>query len=522
MTLQTDLVFEKRDGLVFVDKPAGFSTHAADPGHPGLVEIYSQALEQKLWVVHRLDKTTTGSLCFATSEDKARELFSHFAEHRVRKKYLFLTRRTAPPDGVLSKEISSFIEKRGKTFVSLGGEKPNAKTTFRRLKGSPLFELWEATPETGKPHQIRLHAAQAGLAILGDELYGGAPFPHLCLHSAELEIPGAPPHLTPPPIFFERMGLLPDTTLIGWLSEIDRRQRLFGFLERPEQSFRLIHRKDITIDKLGGVLWVAWYKSTPPTEKDLSRLDFLGGLMQASVIVRHMENRGKNPNTQSVWRLGRTEAAETWQALERETKYEFRSHSGLSSGLFLDQRDHRARLRALSKNKSVLNLFCYTAGFSLEAALGGAKEVVSVDVSNNFLEWSKGNFNLNSLDPTQYEFFHSDCLLFLQGAVKRHRKFDLIVCDPPSFGRAGKSVFRLEKELDSLLRLCGQCLNRGGVLLVSCNFEKWTQADVEARVKKALSEVIPGGRSETGRSGWDYELPSQERQLKAVWIFSPP
>jgi 23S rRNA (cytosine1962-C5)-methyltransferase len=163
-----------------------------------------------------------------------------------------------------------------------------------------------------------------------------------------------------------------------------------------------------------------------------------------------------------------------------------------------------------------LNLFCYTAGFSVEAALGGAQEVVSVDVSNNTLEWSKENFNLNKLDSAQYEFFNSDCLLFLKGTVKRNRKFDLIICDPPSFGRAGKSVFRLEKELDSLLRLCGQCLNRGGVLLFSCNYEKWTQSEFEARVKKSL----PSFRLEPSQSGWDFELPSEQRQLKAVWLYA--
>jgi len=515
MTLQTDLVFEKQNDLIFIDKPAGFSTHAADPHIPGIHEIYSQKIQQKLWVTHRLDKTTTGSLCFATSEDKARELFQAFAEHRVRKKYLFVTDRKST---FLEKEFSSFIEKRGKIFVSEESPTPNAKTVFKRVKGSPFFELWEAYPESGKPHQIRLHASQIGLPICGDELYGGTRFPHLCLHSAELEIPGTKTWATPPPLFFERLGLLKDPALVRLLSEMDRRQRLFGFLQKPEQCFRLIHQNDLTIDKLGSVLWVAWYKETPPTAMDLQRFDFLGDLTQTSVIVRQMENRGKNPNSQSLWHLGRErteEAQNSWQAKENNTIYEFRSSSGLSSGLFLDQRDHRQKVRALAKEKKILNLFSYTCGFSVEAALGGATEVTSVDVSNNTLEWAKQNFSLNHLDPSKYEFFSSDCLVYLKGAAKRQRQFDLIICDPPSFGRAGKSVFRLEKELDSLLGLCGQCLHRGGVLLFTCNYEKWNQIDFETRVKKAL----PHQRIETGQSGWDYELPSEQRKLKALWVF---
>lgn len=514
MTLQTDLVFENHDGLIFIDKPAGFSTHAADPHIPGIHEIYSQKLQQKLWVTHRLDKTTSGSLCFATSEDKARELFKAFAEHRVRKKYLFVTDRKS---NFLEKEFSSFIEKRGKAFVSDQSQAANSKTAFKRLKGSPFFELWEALPESGKPHQIRLHASQIGLPILGDEIYGGTRFPHLCLHSAELEIPDAKNWITPPPIFFERMGLLQDPILIRWLSEMDRRQRLFGFLQKPEQCFRLIHQEDLTMDKLGSVLWVAWYKETLPTPADLKRFDFLGDLTQTSVVVRQMENRGKNPNSQNIWHLGRglLEEQHSWQAKEYDTTYEFRSASGLSSGLFLDQREHRQKVRALSANKKVLNLFSYTCGFSLEAALGGALEVTSVDVSNNTLEWAKQNFNINHLDSTKYEFFSSDCMPYLKGALRRQRHFDMIICDPPSFGRAGKNVFRLEKELDSLLSLCRQCINRGGVLLFTCNYEKWNQVDFEVRVQKAL----PGIRIEAGRSGWDYELPSEQRKLKALWMY---
>jgi 23S rRNA (cytosine1962-C5)-methyltransferase len=511
MRFQTDLVFTKQDALLFVDKPAGFSTHAADPHLPGLQEIYSHELKQKLWVTHRLDKTTTGSLCFATNEDSARELFTSFAGHRVRKKYIFVTDRRVP---FFEREISSCIEKQGKNFVSDLRGQANAKTFFRRLKGSPFFSLWEALPTTGKPHQIRLHAQQLGLPILGDELYGGSRFPHLCLHSAELEIPGRENFVTPAPLFFERMGLLKDPMLVRWLSEFDRRQRLFGFLQKPEQCFRLIHQPQLTADKLGNVLWIAWYKETSPSEKDLQRFDFLGHLIGTSVLVRQMENRGKNPHSQNIWQVGPHPTPPHWQAQERSTHYEFRSTSGLSSGLFLDQRDHRQRVRQLAAGKKILNLFAYTSGFSLEAALGGAEEVTSVDVSKNALEWAKQNFNLNQIDPSKYDFINSDCLLYLRGAVRRQRQFDLIVCDPPSFGRADKNVFRLEKELDSLLRLCQQCLHAEGVLLFTCNFEKWSQADLTARVKK----IFPHARLEAGQSGWDYELPTEPRKLKALWI----
>lgn len=491
------LQFKQSKDLIFIDKPAGFSTHSPDVGKKGLCEILSEELQQKLFVVHRLDKTTTGCLVFATEPEAAAQLSELFQSRQVKKKYLFLTAQRSTESEM---ECHEALE--GKT----------SHTLFKRLKRTPFFELWEAHPTTGRAHQIRIHAAQVGLPLLGDPTYGGAEFPHLCLHAQELEIPGHPKFTSPPPLFMERLGLLKDSTLVQWLSEIDRRQRLYGFLQEPEECLRLIHRPELRLDQFGSQIWFYWYQNQAPHERDLARCEFVAGLLKKRWLLRKMQNRGEDPNARWLWHSADWQSS--WQAREKGFLFQFHSEQGQSPGLFLDQRENRQRLQQISQGKKVLNLFAYTCGFSLSAAVGGAEEVTSVDLSRPFLEWGQHNFNLNSLESAQYHCHKQESLLFLRGALKRGRKFDLIVCDPPSFGRHQDGVFRLDREIEGLLRLCWDCLAPGGQILLSCNLEKWSLPEFRDLIQKTLRSA----RVEPGRQGWDFEVPNEEPLMKSFWI----
>lgn len=491
------LHFKQSTDLIFIDKPAGFSTHSPDLGKLGICEIFEQELQTKLYVVHRLDKTTTGSLVLAKSPEKAAWLTERFQNRQVQKKYSFITDRP-----------SSTIELENKTAID-GKE---ALTRFRRLKRSPFFELWEATPATGRAHQIRIHASQLGLPILGDETYGGTKFPHLCLHSLELLIPGEDPWITTHPRFMERLGLLKDSTLCRWVSEIDRRQRLYNFLKAPEECLRLIHLPEIRLDQFGDQLWFYWYQDQEPKAQDLIRCEFIADLLQKKWLLRRMQNRGSDPHARLLWTGEDWKAS--WTAQENGLKYQFHSESGQSPGLFLDQRENRRKVLSLSSQKRVLNLFAYTCGFSVAARAGGAREICTVDLSGPFLEWGKQNFNLNAFDPSQYEFYQQETLVFLKGTQKRERQFDLIICDPPSFGRHKKGVFRLDQDFPELLKACWECLSLQGQLLFSCNLEKWDLIELQKRIQK----VLPGAKIEKGSVGWDFELPNEEPLMKSFWI----
>ncbi len=224
-----------------------------------------------------------------------------------------------------------------------------------------------------------------------------------------------------------------------------------------------------------------------------------------------MLDRGRDPQTRQQWGSDEADGLAEWIGVEEGLRYYFRSAQGLSPGLFLDQRANRRWLRTQAYNKRVLNLFSYTGGFSLNAAAAEATEVVSVDLSRAFIDWSQANFALNGLNNTdsdgtngldsskngdavdeahstnaQYEFWATDVRYFLRGCAKRRRQFDLIVCDPPSFARSREGTFRIERDLGSLLAQIETVLAPDGTLFFSTNYEKWDKTDVHRYVRQTL------------------------------------
>lgn len=148
----------------------------------------------------------------------------------------------------------------------------------------------------------------------------------------------------------------------------------------------------------------------------------------------------------------------------------------LDSGLFLDHRITREWVRKESEGKKVLNLFSYTCAFSVYAAAGGATEVVSVDLSNTYLNWGKENFKLNGLDldETHFPFVQADVMSHLSTFAKD--SFDIIVLDPPTFSNSKRMVDILDIQRDhaDLINEALYCLKPGGKLYFSTNFKKFS------------------------------------------------
>lgn len=495
--------------LVFVDKPEGHSTHAVDTGRPGLVELWENHLGIPLWVCHRLDKGTSGAMVFAKSREAADRMRQIFSERKAGKSYWFLTDKSSTESEYL---VRSEINKQGKYFVNDPESlTPNAVTQFTRIKRSPFFELWQARPETGKPHQIRLHARQLGLPILGDVLYGGTAFARLCLHACELEIPGEEKWSCPPPRLFERLGLLKDAEISAALTFIDRRQRLFNFLNIPEACLRLIEFESeaLQLDLLGSQLWLSWFRKSDPTPRDLERWAALSRILKKPLLIQKRLNRGEQPAGAPKWRD--EDFLPQWTGVEDGVRYQFQADSGESYGLFLDQRKNRARLAHMAPGKTLLNLFCYTSGFSLAAARAGARLTSSVDLSKAAIAWSQRNFELNPTPDTENEFFAADVFFFLDRAQKKGRQWDLIVCDPPIFSR-GERVFRIEKDLIDLLQRCRAVLAPGGCLFFSTHYEAWEDADIE----KILRRNFKGIQIELGEV--DADVPRPPCSLKSFFL----
>lgn len=533
--------------LYFADKPAGVTTHTsldeAARQSPltdiadGFCEHLSARTGLELFVVHRLDRGTTGAICFARSSEAAERLRRAFESRSVRKRYLFLTdadggdnaRAAGDDDGRAAGAtddfvVESYIERRGSEFVSDPSAEANARTHFRKLARDHGFTLWEARPETGKPHQIRLHAADAGIPILGDDDHGGTSFPTLALHSAEIEIEGHT-HTSLAPIWFERRELAADMRLCHWLAAIDRRERLqrSGALppECGQQTLRWIHSEGdpLRAEQLGDVYSLSWFSDREPTAgewKSIERLAEIRGWTKWYLQIRG--NRGRAPHEEAT-RRGPIDFANRWTGRELEIEFEFRTDCGLSPGLFLDQRRNRQWVRSQASGKRVLNLFCYTAGFSVAAAKGGARQVVSLDVSKTFLDWGKRNFELNGLSTEGHEFRAMDSRDYLMWAKKKGLFFDLVICDPPSFSRSKSGLFRIEDDYESLLGLLLDVKSPDGTILFASNFEKWEEPDFEAHTRQALKNLRAKAEIErTPPADWDFELPGQPRNMKSFFL----
>jgi 23S rRNA (cytosine1962-C5)-methyltransferase len=137
----------------------------------------------------------------------------------------------------------------------------------------------------------------------------------------------------------------------------------------------------------------------------------------------------------------------------------------------------------------MLNLFAYTCSFTVCAAAGGA-ETCSVDAAKRVLGCGRENLQLNGIDPADgHRFLADDAMKVVPRLAKRGETFDLIVLDPPTFGRADGRVFQIEKDLSGLVRDCFEILAPGGWLLVSCNYAEWNAHDLRDVCDESLGDA---------------------------------
>lgn len=173
--------------------------------------------------------------------------------------------------------------------------------------------------------------------------------------------------------------------------------------------------------------------------------------------------------------------------------------AGQKTGYFLDQRENRFALRRFARGRSrAANCFAYSGGFSVSAALGGAREVISVDRDAGALQLARRNFELNGIDPAPHGFVAGDVLDFLRGERK---PFDLIVLDPPAFAKSQKAVPAALDGYASLHRAALQVLAPGGILAT---------ASCSARV--SAEQFVGAIREAAAKTHTDLQLLEEKRQ----------
>jgi len=250
-----------------------------------------------------------------------------------------------------------------------------------------------------------------------------------------------------------------------------------------------VHRvaggRDGYLDRYGE--WILWSGGRAPRVEVL-RGELLGrfGFAARGYLARELVRKASEQRPAEL-----LAGEEPGQIVVRENgfSYEVEPAAGYSSGLFLDQRLNRHWVAALG-SKRMLNLFAYTCSFTVCAAAGGAV-TCSVDAAKRVLGTGRRNLELNGIGPAEgHRFLADDAMKVVPRLAKRGERFDLIVLDPPTFGRADGRVFRIEKDLPGLVSECFGLLASGGSLLVSCNYAEWDARDL----RELCEESLRGGR----------------------------
>jgi 23S rRNA (cytosine1962-C5)-methyltransferase len=170
---------------------------------------------------------------------------------------------------------------------------------------------------------------------------------------------------------------------------------------------------------------------------------------------------------------------------EHGAEFEVDVRRGQKTGLFLDQRDNRRLVGQMAAGARVLNLFAYTGGFSVHAALGGARRVISVDSAAPAMAAAARNFARNGLDPEQHQFVAGDAFAFLEQARDRGERHDLIILDPPSFAPSERARARGLSAYRTLNSLALAIVEPGGLFMSASCSSHVTEADLIGVVGQA-------------------------------------
>lgn len=523
------LILYEDEDVIVIDKPVDVSTHAPDAGRTD--DAYSRlrlALSERkgvpegavyLGIHQRLDRDTSGVLLFTRRKSANAGIASEFEGRHVKKTYLavvtgfpkkleqgVLKNELVPAEGGRMQIVPSATEPtkgaraardrarvRGRANDRAPKAHPKgllAVTRFRVLRRQDDRALLEVTPETGRTHQIRVQLAAAGGAIAGDRLYEGAPAVRLMLHASRLELrhPSNGGRLdvrAPVPPELEQWLAAPrpavganDPFFSSRLrAAVDARWALGRTTETT--AFRLLHGEGdgvsgIAVDVYGEHLVVHFFSSEALAQKD-AILDALSAFGPRGIYLKAHPKQSntlvdpRTPDLAPATPVRGDAAGDPIVVREGGLAFLVRLGDGLKTGIFLDQRDNRRRVRELAKGKRVLNLFAYTCAFTVAAAAGGARETVSVDSSKGPLEWGQKNLEENGLLGTSHQMITDDALVWLKHAAKRGDRYDLILLDPPSYATTKSSRFSAADDYPALAARALALLAPGGSMLACTN-----------------------------------------------------
>ncbi|MFI5301580.1 MAG: class I SAM-dependent methyltransferase, partial [Polyangiales bacterium] len=480
-------------------------------------------------VHQRLDRATSGLLVYARDKAANRSLAAQIEGRSVGKRYVAAVAKWPKNEAETTLRHHLAQGDDGRMVVAPAHDKraQEAVTHAKVIERSGDRAIVELTLETGRTHQARAQLEAIGATIAGDRLYGRARqepernASRLLLHSHRLRlahpIEGHALDLEAPiPAVFSRWlreGERAPITASG-VDEDSLRDRLRDALEdrfalgragddsvprdRQTTAFRLVNEggdgiPGLAVDVYGDHLVAHVYAAAVDAAQNRA-LDALSALGFEGIYVKH---RPKQANTLVDARdagvapsrpIRGNGAPGEIEVLEHGVPYLARLGDGLSTGIFLDQRENRRRLRAMAAGRRVLNLFAYTCPFTVAAAVGGASRTVSVDASKGALDRGRRGLQHAGVDGEHHELIVDDVFAWLEAARKKKDRFDVVVLDPPSYSSVGATRFSTSSGTSGyrpLAALAMSLVAPDGVLLACSNHRQ----TVRAKLRRLLHEA---------------------------------
>ena len=205
---------------------------------------------------------------------------------------------------------------------------------------------------------------------------------------------------------------------------------------------------------------------------------------------------------------------EFWTVKYKDLTFKVSPTNFKHTGLFPEQAANwdfsMNKIKSANRPIKVLNLFAYTGAATMAASKAGAIEVVQVDASRGMTEWAKENMKLCGLEDHKIRFIVDDCLKFVQREARRGNKYDVIIMDPPSYGRGPNGeVWKFEQNLDVLISACMEILSDNPLFFLINAYTTGISSTVLFNILKTTMEKKYGGKVEAGEIG----LPITENDL---------
>jgi len=255
-------------------------------------------------------------------------------------------------------------------------------------------------------------------------------------------------------------------------------------------AFRLFNQEGdgfggFTIDLYGDYAVFSWYNSYVYQIRKVISEAFRQVFPE--VLGVYEKIRFKGLDYESAHLYGQ-EAPEFFTVLENSVAYQVFMNDGLMTGIFLDQHEVRGSLvDGLAMGKSLLNMFSYTAAFSVAAAMGGASQTTSVDLAKRSRELSEAHFQANGISTDDHRFIVMDVFEYFKYAKRKGLTYDVIVLDPPSFARNKKQTFSVSKDYHKLISQSLEILNPEGIIIASTNAANVSRQKFTEQIDKGFA-----------------------------------